>query len=250
MLSLLSRQLGVSLLVHRHWSKQLVSEQWLARRPQQPSSRWRNSTGSLTSYCGRCEFVMNEGTQGSTRHWDAAIEDAIEDGGWWVEWHRLSRKGDNRIMSIRWGHLQHHERGDNCWSLIKAGEPFHDEEFSLVDLYFMYSRLVLVTESKVLGFCQNNWLIISYSRLVHIISRLISGLTIFFSASISCFFYQFELNSIFLFSLRRCWLSYWSLVGLGSFWAYINPWGWSLKVCQEFKRNSDFHHWAAEERFS
>jgi len=45
--------------------------------------------------------------------------------------------------------------------------------FSPVDLYFLYSRLVLATESKVLRFCQSSRLIILYSRVVHILSRLI-----------------------------------------------------------------------------
>ena len=31
-------------------------------------------------------------------------------------------------MPIRRGHLQHHERGDNYWS-VWAGESLHDKEF-------------------------------------------------------------------------------------------------------------------------
>ena len=41
-------------------------------------------------------------TQGSASYW----EEIIEDGGRWVEWHRLSRKDDNDTMSIRWDPLQ------------------------------------------------------------------------------------------------------------------------------------------------
>ena len=47
--------------------------------------------------------------------------------------------------------------------------------FSVVDLYFLYSRLVLAKESWVLGFCQNSQLIFWDSRLIHIISRVILG---------------------------------------------------------------------------
>jgi len=45
------------------------------------------------------------------------------------KWNDIDFRAKATIMPIRWSPLQCDERGDNYWSLVKAREPLHDEEF-------------------------------------------------------------------------------------------------------------------------